>query len=335
MRKLMLILCMLVVALAWRDATLAAAGTLDHLLCFDVNDDLKPGAVVDLDTALQPEFRQAGCGVVKVTKFCVPTTKNPIPPVPTGPNVVGQPLRGDYVCYQVKCPKDVAVSDKLVADQFGQRLQRKFQPSELCVPAIKRDPPCFRIGHGKKCGGVCPNDVAGVGTACRFDETLQDCTCGPQPCGGKPDKSGHCGGACPAPQTCLPGLNAAGRPECSCQNPPPPPCGLNPATGTCGGTCDDPAATCEFVVTPSGPDCICQPPVPQCARDAVSGQCGGPCPPGLTCVLDAAINDCRCESVPACGPNPLTGQCGGTCPPGTECRLVNTGTAATCGCATP
>ena len=332
MRKWMLVLFIAAAALPLRGAPAAAAGTLDHLFCFDVNDKLKPNLAVDLQTELQPEFGQSGCTVVRVTKFCVPATKTVLPPAPPGPNIVGQPLRDDYVCYQLKCPKDALdVADKLVADQFGQRLQQKYRPAELCVPARKAPPPCFRIGHSKKCGGVCPNDPAGVGTACRFDETLQDCTCGPQPCGGKPDKSGHCGGACPPTQTCLPGIDAAGNRECTCQNPPPPPCGLNPATGTCGGSCIDPAAKCEFVTTAAGPDCICQPPVAQCARDTVSGQCGGPCPPGLACVLDPAINDCRCEA--GCSSNPLTGQCGGTCPPGTECRLT-TG-AAGCGCVTP
>src|SRR5262249_35393537 len=188
------------VAIAFRTAPAAAAGTLDHLFCFDVNDKLKPGVVVDLNAELQPDFTTTGCTVTKVTKFCVPATKVVLPPPPSGPDIVGQPLRDDYICYQVKCSKKVP--DRLVVDQFGQRRARKFQPSELCVPARKAPPPCFRIGDSKRCGGVCPNDAAGVGTACRFDDSLQDCTCGPQPCGGKPDKTNQCGGACPAPMIC-------------------------------------------------------------------------------------------------------------------------------------
>jgi hypothetical protein len=314
----------------------AATGALDHLFCYKMKDPLKPELTVDLATVLQPEFSQAGCRIVKPTKFCVPTTKTVLPPAPTGPNIIGQPLRDDYVCYMVKCPKDVPdIPDKLVVDQFGQRRQQKYMPVELCVPARKGSPPCFRIGSGKKCGGVCPNNPLGVGNSCRFDDILQDCTCNPQPCGGKPDKTRHCGGQCPAPLICHTGLDAAGKPACVCDDPPPPPCGLNPATGTCGGTCDDPAAKCEFVITATGPDCVCQPPVQQCARDSVSGQCGGPCPPGLTCVLDPAINDCRCESVLPCGQNTVTGQCGGACPTGMICRFITVAGATGCDCVTP
>ncbi len=336
MRKLLPALFTLAAAFLLR-APVPAQGQLDHLICYDVNDKLKPGVVVDLKAELQPEFSQLGCTVTKVTKFCVPATKTVVPPAPPGTNIVGQSLQNDYVCYQIDCPNSTKISDKLVIDQFGQRRERKFKPKELCVPARKADPPCFRIGTSKKCGGVCPNDQAGVGTTCRFDDSIDDCTCAPMPCGGKPDSTGHCGGECPDPLTCVRGVTATGTPACVCGNPPPPPCGINPATGTCGGTCDDPAAICQLVTRADGTvDCICQPPVDMCQKDT-AGTCGGPCPAPLTCLLDTVINDCRCELPPQpCGPNPFTGQCGGECQTGMVCRFVSTpGTSPMCDCVTP
>lgn len=329
----------LAAALALRASTAAAqAGTLDHLFCFDVNDKLRVAATVDLKTELQPEFSRAGCRVVKPTKFCVPTTKRVVAPGSSGPPIVGQPLRDDYVCYLVKCPNDAPIPDKLVADQFGQRPQGKYRPFELCVPARKGAPPCAPSG-GKQCGGVCPDDAAGNATACRFDDALRQCTCAPQACGGKPDRSGQCGGACPDPaQFCRTGLDAAGRPACLCQEPPPPPCGLNAASGTCGGTCPNPADACIQVgVAGGGTTCTCQPPEPSCQPDTASGQCGGPCPPGLACALNPVINQCRCEPPPPqCGANGPNGQCGGQCPPDMACLFVSAGGAPPqCLCVTP
>src|SRR5512147_2211985 len=92
----------------------AAGGTLDHLLCFDMNDKLKVGATVDLKTELQPEFSRAGCRVLKPTKFCVPTTKVVTTAGSVGPDIDGQPLRDDYICYLIKCPNDAPIPFKLV-----------------------------------------------------------------------------------------------------------------------------------------------------------------------------------------------------------------------------
>lgn len=314
-----------------------AAGTLDHLACYAITDPLKVDATVDLLTELQPEFRRAGCRIIKASKFCVPTTKVVVQATTTGPSIAGQPLRDDYICYRIKCPDTSApIPTKLVADQFGQREVKNFKPFELCVPARKAARPCGLV-RGKVCGGACPNDVAGAPTACRYDDAAKSCTCEPQSCSGQPDKTGQCGGLCPDPvQTCQPGVDATGNKACLCKDQPPPPCGLNTATGTCGGTCPNPADACVFIDTATGPACTCQPPVPECQKIPGTNQCGGPCPTGLTCTLNTALNLCRCEPpVQPCSPNPVTGQCGGQCPTNTVCRLVGTGTAVTCGCVAP
>lgn len=315
-------------------------GALDHLLCYAITDNTKVLATVDLAPELQPEFRQSGCTVIKPTKFCVPATKRVTTAGSTGPDVIGQPLQNDYVCYLLKCPKTpVPIPGKMVADQFGRRVQQRFRPSELCVPARKAPPPCQSLTGAKQCSGVCPPDASGAERVCRYDRTMQECTCAPDACGGKPDKTGQCGGACPDPaQTCRPGADASGKPACVCQDLVPPPCDLSAATGTCGGTCPNPADTCVFVAgtATSSPQCICQPPVDACQQDA-GGQCGGPCPPGLRCALDTVVNQCRCVPEPLpCGPNIVTGQCGGDCPPGSVCRLTaGTAGGVECGCIQP
>jgi len=338
LRILLAVAILLVFRAAPVDAQ-AAPGKLDHQLCYQVKDRLKVNAVADLLAELQPEFSQLGCRVVRATKFCVPVTKRIAQPGSVGPAIVGQPLQNDHVCYRIKCPKDVPnVPDKLVADQFGQRRQVGHKAFELCVPARKGTQPCARLGSAKQCGGACPNDVGGQPSACRFDDATRECTCAPQPCGGKPDAAGQCGGDCTDPDVaCRPGFDAAGKPACVCQDPPPPPCGLSSATGTCGGSCPAAADECVLVTTPNGPECICQPPDARCTRDPSSGQCGGECPTGLVCTLHPAINECRCDTPPQeCGPNPVTGQCGGVCPPGSDCRVVAaTGGTFACACLTP
>ena len=328
------VLAAIVVGAAVASAAMAQApapGVLDHLICYNVKDKLKPAATVDMPTELQPEFAQRQCRLLKVTKFCVPSSKRVTPPS-TGPAIVGQPLSDDYICYQIRCPDKPVVPAKLVADQFGQRRQEKYRPVEICAPARKAPIPCTSIGSGKQCGGGCTDPAA----TCHFDDTLKECTCNPTPvCEGKPDKFGMCGGPCPAPQVCLPGLDTAGKPACGCQDLPPPPCGVNTGAAVCGGSCTDPTAVC--IQGPvGGPPCICQPPEPGCDLVGSTNQCGGPCTvPGLECRLDPASNKCRCVPPPQpCGQNPFTGQCGGDCGPNLICRF-QPGTAAPCVCVTP
>ncbi|MCC6850399.1 MAG: hypothetical protein IT294_18060 [Deltaproteobacteria bacterium] len=314
-----------------------AAGKLDHLVCYEMKDSLTVEALVDLKAELQPEFDQARCRVVKPTKFCVPTTKILLQPGP-GPDIVGQPLRDDYVCYLVKCPRGALppIPAKLVGDQFGRHRQTKYKPVELCVPARKAAVPCARIGTGKQCGGACPVDALGNSTACRLDEASRECRCQPETCGGRPDQNGQCGGICAQQgDVCRPGVDPAGRASCLCQPPPTPECGPNVASGTCGGACPNPADQCVGITTAAGIECKCQPPEPGCQLVPGEGQCAGQCPTGLECVLSSVINDCRCEPTPReCGSNPLTGQCGGLCQPGSVCRFVNDPAAPVCACMT-
>lgn len=296
----------------------SAQGKLDHLLCHRMLDKTQISNAVDLFAELQPEFNVRDCVLVKPFEFCVPVTKLNVQPPAPFPNATGQSLKDDYICYIMKCPDKPTVPARYVKDQFGRRLQQKYRPYKLCVPARKAAPPCGPTKSAKQCGGLCPNTT----DICRYSKISQSCFCAPQPCGGKPDKAGACGGQCPvAGQICAPGHDASGNVACLCDDPPPPPCGLNPATGTCGGSCPNPADRC--VLTATGNDCTCQPIDPGC-QQTTPGMCGGTCAnSAFQCILDPLTNDCRCEPPPqGCGPNPATGQCGGNCTAPAICRFL-------------
>lgn len=300
-----------------------AQGKLDHLFCYRVEDPLAIRTTVDMLADLQPEFTQKGCRLLKPIEFCVPATKANVRPLPPNPRIVGQPLQDDYICYLAECRDRTRPADKLVADQFGRRIDRKFRPTKVCVPARKRPVPCG--ASGRQCGGICPNPD----DDCRVSPVDAGCACVPRACGGHVDSAGSCGGSCTdATERCLP--NADG--VCTCQPPPPPPCGLNPDDGVCGGTCPNPGDQC--LISPTGGGCSCQsPPPPPCGGPAGTTQCKGACPDGVSqCVTDPAGN-CICQPLPpSCGLVPGSNQCGGPCPNAAD-QCVRT--AAGCACEPP
>lgn len=311
----------------------AATARLDHLTCFKVVDKLQVAAAVDMFAELQPEFSARRCTLVKVTDFCVPSTKLNVEPPSAAPrpDIVGPALSVDYIGYLVKCEKQLQPSNKVVLDQFGAHRHRRYKVAKIYVPAKKGPPPCGSE-DGKLCGGVCPDRA----DQCRIDATDNVCKCLPPPddvCGGKPDKEGQCGGPCPDPTSlCQLTVSSTGAKVCACGPPPPPICGINTATGTCGGECPNRADKC---VLKSPNECTCAPATTPCALvPGTVPTCGGDCPiAGDICAL-GPNDDCRCGppiSSP-CDQNPLTGACGGVCPDGTLCRLDVDGN---CGCGQP
>lgn len=298
----------------------SAQGVLDHMLCYKVQDKLLPQATADVLTELQPEFTQKGCAIGKALEFCVPATKTNVQPSPLNPNIVGQPLKDDYVCYQVKCPKQVPPRSKLIIDQFGKRQQRRYLVTKLCVPAKKTALGCGFLGTSATCGGACDDPTA----VCGLDAATNSCTCTPKAtCDGRPDKSGTCGGTCPDPlQRCLPDVTSATStaPICRCKDPVPPVCSLNSATGVCGGTCPDPSDKC--VIDTAG-QCTCQSVPAPCGKDPATAQCAGACPNATqTCLPDATNGACNCLPHDECGGDPVTGTCAGACPnAGEQCRF--------------
>lgn len=314
--------------------TTAVHAQLDHMLCYKMTDSFNFGTsppTVDMLAQLQPEFTQRGCTLVKPVEFCVPADKSVTPAsANVNPNIVGAPLQNDYICYSVKCPKQVEPASKVATDQFGTHAQKNYRPLTVCVPAVK-DPVECGVGTSATgaamCKGACPDPTE----TCQFDRKKKTCTCTAQTaCTGKPNSAGLCGGPCPAGQVCAPeiikGTTGTTTTECACQNPPPPVCGMDQTTGTCGGTCLNPADKCSL---DAAGQCSCQSPT-ACGLDATTGVCGGICPvAGQQCHPDATG---ACACLIPCGQNPLTGQCGGECSTaGYSCVLTPTG----CSCQPP
>jgi hypothetical protein len=304
-----------------------AAGKADHLICYKMADSAQIAAAVDMIADLQPEFSQRDCRLLKPIEFCVPATKQNITPQPKAPDLVGQPLRQDYICYLAKCPALAVPPAKRVADQFGPHVEQKYKPTKICVPAAKLPIRCGVDTGGPRCGGVCP-----PGKTCKQSTTAPSgCDCQPLPCGGQPQTGGACGGTCPDPsQVCQLSNTSSGKPTCGCGQLPPPPCGTNPLTGSCGGLCSDPTQVCQ--VDASG-NCGCAP-VPQPCGPSTSTPpvCGGTCPnPADSCVPGTGTQPCTCVP-PTCRQDPVTGACTGSCAgstaPGT-CHLGPNG--CTCG----
>src|SRR5438132_476503 len=216
--------------------------------------------------------------LVKPFEFCVPATKDNVQPPPTAPDVSGQPLRQDYVCYVAKCPKTDVPGNQVLADQFGVRPVTKFQATKICVPATKFPVLCGTNG-GRSCNGACP-----AGQQCVTSPN--GCNCQPAPCEGSPDKAGVCGGTCTDPlQICRKTVTSAGKIVCACGEEPPPPCGKNPLTGTCGGDCTDPTLKC---LPDANQNCVCSTPPTQFCAPVIGAAptCGGTCPnPADQCTL--------------------------------------------------
>jgi hypothetical protein len=245
--------------------TLAFAGTLDHLACFKVKDPLLIQESADLQAEMQPEFTSLGCILKKATEFCVPASKTNVTPPPPFPGVSGQPLQNDYICYPTKCRQPAAPPDKLVTDQFGSRIEKKYKISKVCVPARKAPAPCGPTGK-HMCGGACPNPTQ----QCQPDPLDRGCVCLPAEPGCFVDPAGHCAGTCPGSgQACT--FDDTGHCGCSCSI-------LIPGgqTNVCAmGTCPSPK-TCVKNTTDTA--CIC------CAVGGVACSVPSDCCPPFSCV---------------------------------------------------
>src|SRR5262249_50955362 len=120
------------------------AGVLDHLMCYRMTDPLQVSQAVDMFSDVQPQFSQKGCVLIKPVQFCVPATKRNVTPALTTPNLIGQQLQNDFICYLVKCPNPVPPPDENVTDQFGTRTQTKYRPFTICAPARKAPVTCHQ-----------------------------------------------------------------------------------------------------------------------------------------------------------------------------------------------
>ncbi len=245
--------------------TLAYGGTLDHLACYRITDPLKIQASADLQAELQPEFSAQGCLLKKATEFCVPATKMNVVPAPVFPGVSGRSLQDDYLCYPTKCRTPGTPPSKLVTDQFGSRLEKKYKISKVCVPARKEPAPCGPTGP-RMCGGTCPS----ANQQCAPDPLDRGCTCLPAQPGCFVDAAGQCTGTCPGSgQACT--FDDTGHCSCDCSILIP-----NLQTSVCAmGTCPSPK-TCVKNTTDTA--CVC------CAFGGVACTVTSDCCPPFNCV---------------------------------------------------
>jgi hypothetical protein len=207
-----------------------------------------------------------------------------VPPA-ANPQIFGQPLRDDYICYKAECEDAAAPAERKVSDQFGAREIGRFRVQKVCVPARKEPIPCGLVGK-RTCGGVCP-----LAQACTYDKVAKVCGCAPTACGGKPDERGLCGGDCPADQQCRQTANK----ECACQPFNPPVCGqIAAGIPLCGGSCANPTDVC----LPGPAGCACQPTTPTCALDDSTGMCGGACLAPSEVCRSGPFGACSCQSLP-------------------------------------
>ena len=149
-----------------------SAQPADHLECYRGHDDIRLNGIVDIDST---QFGlTADCRIKKARLFCAPAKKSVVE-VNVGPilPVFGGPVPGDFICYQVRCPRSNNPS-QTVTDQFGTRVFKLNRASFLlCTPAVKGTEFC---GDGmqngsESCDGT---DAARCPGACQ-----PDCTCAP------------------------------------------------------------------------------------------------------------------------------------------------------------
>ncbi len=336
-RRSVLSLAALAVLVVPASAAFSQPVPFDHLKCERVLDPLKLKAKADL-LALQDEFSARGCVIEKPELFCVPVAKLNVRPRPPRPDITGQPLKQDYICYRARCPDKR--KRRVVSDQFGTRKEVMFQTSLLCVPAVKGEvptttttttttssttttlppPPCSLDPTSPQpvCAGGCP-DPALVCAAIPGD----GCECVPpdRVCG--IDAAGICSGLCPSPLDICDVSQDTN--ECKCLRPIPCKESLWP---TCGGLCP-PGTRCEPILGANACDCL--PPSDTCTLRP-DGLCGGPCPAPLVCGVIPGTNECGCvdRTVPCEASDPPG--CGGSCPAGSTCKVLETETGLGCGC---
>jgi hypothetical protein len=170
-----------------------AQGVGDHLKCEKIRDPLKVNVQADLVEQFHPELSAAGCSISHPKLFCSPANKTNVNPPPPNPQIVGQQLTNDYVCYKARCP--VHRTTREVSDQFGTRDQQQVSTSLVCVPAGCVPTTC--AAQGANCGSV----ADGCGGTLSCGDCIQPDTCGggglPNVCG--TPTSDPCGTTPPPP----------------------------------------------------------------------------------------------------------------------------------------
>jgi hypothetical protein len=333
-----------------------AQGTpsFDHLKCYKLKDFApKKAYAVDLIPDQDPPFSvEQGCKIMVPAKlFCIDVIKQNVQPPPPG-TVSGTNAR-DYLCYKVKCPKQV-LPIVTVEDQFGRRDLTIKPPKFVCAPANKVIPPTrtptptktrtptptrtltptrtrtptptrtltpTRTRTPTPTRTITPTrTVTPSATATETPTETRTPIETPTPTATQTPgmqcqfgSDGVCAGDCPPMLHCVAITSPGGSTFCDCV-PGGQLCHLGD-DGMCGGVCPNPAHVC----IPDAVGCNCGPP-PGCSMGGggTAGQCGGPCPDPATqkCLFEPAMGNCACvPNAAMCMPQgPAPTQCGGLCP---------------------
>ncbi len=287
----------------------------DHYLCYAI----PPITVENEFGFLKDQFRSRVFEKLTATRFCNPAAK-----IHDGKryDIENKEEENHLMCFDIGPRRILKVVQLL--NQFGNKKALVVRDHELCVPTIKIHLPTECKGSFPDEQGVCNGDCPNPTDTCQPTAT-GPCECRPAqpvPCSDStPDGEGMCNGECTAPNTvCLPDSTLT---KCNCVPDLPLECAdtLPNADGVCGGFCP----SGENCVVNADDRCECQPEVRLCGRQD-DGQCGGECPTAADVCVNNPLNDeCFCQpSITLCAdsqPDPQ-GFCGGICPAGEAC-VVN------------
>jgi hypothetical protein len=195
----------------------SAQPTPDHLACYRAKDAARKGQFSL--TVTNAGATQTCTAKLPARLACVESAKsNVVPQPPGGGPTVG--AAGNFLCYQLKCPKPFP-PDFQMTDQLGGQRVVKFRGAQmLCVPATRGPEtftsstttsttvpgPCDFNSNTRKCEGTCGN-----GGTCSAVASGGACECRTTACG---DASApECDGFCKPDEACIFDLTG-----CSCQS---------------------------------------------------------------------------------------------------------------------
>ena len=216
MQRIHLMAACLVGAMALGGSALAQSAS-DDLACYRVTDSVRKGKI---SLTLTNAGVTQSCTMNARARFgCLATsTSHVIPPPPGGGPTPGNV--GDFLCYQLSCPKPFPPTAQMTDDLGGKRILKFRRGTYLCAAAAR----------GPELTGATTTTTTLAPGPCDFNSNSRRCegTCG---------NGGHCsavtsGGACECRTTA---------------------CG-DASAPQCNGFCTNPGDSCTFNLT--GCSCI-------------------------------------------------------------------------------
>ena len=152
------------IALVLTSSSSPAQQVNDHLLVYKIR--AAPALAVDYSmdlAAMAPELAALGCRVrsgSRTKHLLAPVDKRNVTPAPPNPEIRGQDLTADYLCYKLECPaRDPAVRF-VRRNQLASHSVAKVRARRICVPSQTSAPPttvptCGGDGASCAAGDAC------------------------------------------------------------------------------------------------------------------------------------------------------------------------------------